>query len=381
MAGDLPAWLQVEGGEIVPIPERVAGVKRIFRLSGDGYGTSRIMRTLMAEGVQPFGKSGKWNVAYLDKILNDRRVLGEMQPRHTNNDPAGPIVANYFPPVVSDNEFNLARAGQIARRQKKGTRDRKHVNVFQSLLVSALDGEGFFLHNRGSARKTPLILINNAGNSCRAKMQTFPYLVLEKALLWEALPNLDPADVLPRTQTESPSVVETLRTRLKSIRADIAGLQADLKDAYSKHLSAVLRDKETEEEKVAGELQDELAKSARTVERAWKQLPRLANLIDCEGDTARLRIRPVLRAIVTDARMLVVRRAPWSLAAVQLFFHGSGVRSWLVGYRQGCRFRPTRGFWRPLSTVVDPVPDLRKREDAQGLEQFLLRMDLPQSGE
>jgi DNA invertase Pin-like site-specific DNA recombinase len=389
MAGELPGWLQRVNGEIVPIPERVAAVRRIFRLSGDGFGAARIMRTLIAEKHLPFGSSGKWNVAYLDKILNDRRVLGEMQPRHTNNDPAGPVIANYFPRVIEDDEFNLARAGQVARRQKvdtrgrkqvdklgrpiyDGPRDRQRVNVFQSLLVSALDGEPFILHNRGSARKTPMVLLNNAGVACRAKSQTFPYDVLEKALLWEALPGLDPADVLPRTQTENPSVVETLRARLKSIRADIAGLQADLKDAYSKHLSAVLRDKEAEEEKVAGELQDELAKSARTVERAWEQMPRLAHLIETEGDAARLRIRPVLRAIVSDARMLVVRCASWSLAATQFWFVGGGHRSWLICYRQACRFRPG-GAWADSLTDVGKLGpfDLRKPDRAAALAEVL----------
>jgi DNA invertase Pin-like site-specific DNA recombinase len=389
-AGQLPAWLKWENDEMVPIPERVAAVKRIFSLSADEYGKARIVRKLVEEGHQPFGEvkvsegrtrsqfSGKWTVAYIEKLLNDKRVLGHCQPRHTDDTPDGAVIEDHFPRVIEDDEFELARAGQEGRRKQKGTRDRKHVNVFQSLLVNALDGEGFHLHNRGGwdNRKTQLHLVNNAGVNGRGRTQTFPYLVFEEAILSQ-LSEVNPADVLPKPEAQKPSAVETLRAKLRNIRADIAQIQADLKGAYSKHLSAVLRDQEKEEEKIAGELQDELAKRVRPVERAWEGLPGLVDLIRKEGDEARLRLRPVLRAVVEEMRLLLVKRGARLIGAVQCFFTGGGVRSYLIVYTPACRNRDVGRWVDSLPSVADAEElDLRDREDAAALEEVLAEMDL-----
>jgi DNA invertase Pin-like site-specific DNA recombinase len=77
MTRQIPAWLREVSGERVPIPERVAALKRIFRLSAEGCGRARIVRALTdpATGAPPFGTE-KWTRPYVNKILNDRRVLG-----------------------------------------------------------------------------------------------------------------------------------------------------------------------------------------------------------------------------------------------------------------------------------------------------------------
>ena len=114
MTRRLPAWLREVNGKLVPIPERVAAIKRVFRLSADGFGLSRIVRTLEKEKVPPFG-SKEWSRPYLNKLLNDRRVLGEYQPRLIGNTPDGKVIEGYYPRVVSEEEYLLARRGQESR--------------------------------------------------------------------------------------------------------------------------------------------------------------------------------------------------------------------------------------------------------------------------
>jgi DNA invertase Pin-like site-specific DNA recombinase len=374
MRGSLPAWLRIVNGVIVPIPEAVAAVGRIFELSGSGFGVARIIRTLIKEDFAPFGPTGRWSHSYINILLNDRRVLGEFQPMKGGK-PDGQVIPDYYPRVIEDDAFQLARAGQDGRR-RSGNRDRRHVNVFQGLLKSALDGEGFTMFNRATEKNPALMLAPLSGRFGRGPFQSFPYLVFEKAILWEALPGLDPALVLPKPQTEKPNVVEVLRARLKNIRSDLAGLQASLKESYSKTLDAILRDKEKEEERIAGELQDELAKSVQTVEKAWEQMPRLAQLIEAEGDEARLRIRSALRTIVSDARLLLIRRQPQLFALTQFFFTGGGSRSWLVCYRQASRNRPGGWCWCSLDEALGADDlDLRRRDHAARAEAGLLKLD------
>jgi hypothetical protein len=377
MTGIIPAWLEMVNGQLIPIPGCVAALKRIYALSAAGFGKARIIRALTAENIRPFGLSGKWTVPYIGKILTDRRALGELQPRRADGTPDGPPLARYYPRVITDDEFNLACAGQAGRRSGTvRTRDRRHVNVFQSLLVNARDGEGFFLQKHGTRTQAQLILVNSASSAGRAPTQTFPYDVFEQAIL-SHLAEIKVEDVLPRQKAQKPSAAEVLRARLKNVRSDIAQLQADLREGYSKHLAAVLREREAEEEKVAAELQDELTRDARPAEKAWEELPKLVELIRKEGDEARLRLRPLLRGIIEDARLLLVRRGSRLIAAVQFFFAGGAVRHYLIVYQAAGRNRP-RGWWsRSLAEAALPDTfDLRKREHVMDLQAALMELPL-----
>src|SRR5437016_5712371 len=54
VAGPLPSWIEKKGSKLHLIPERAAVVRRIFNLAASGYGRSRIVQTLKAEGVPSF---------------------------------------------------------------------------------------------------------------------------------------------------------------------------------------------------------------------------------------------------------------------------------------------------------------------------------------
>jgi len=372
-SGRLPAWLRIVKGQMVTVPERVFAVKRIFQLSAEGYGQARIIRTLGEEGIKPMGRSvNGWGHSYIQLLLTDNRVKGQLVLVD------GTVLPNYYPRIIEDDLFNLARKIDNGERdklgRKSGPRDVKHVNTFQGLLTSALDGEGFFLHKK----RDRLMLEGAAGANGRGKSQTFPFDVFEEAILGK-LKEINPADVLP-WQTDRPSTVDLLRAKLADIRSDIAGLQADLRSGYSKALAAVLRDKEQEEIQIAGELQDELAASVRPAERAWEELPSLVNLIKEHGDEARLRIRSVLRSIIEDARLLLVRRDSYTLAGVQINFQGGAVRHYLVIYRQACSQRArdcrTLDFKRTGQKPLPAVPDLRDPEQARRFALRLQALDL-----
>jgi DNA invertase Pin-like site-specific DNA recombinase len=371
MTGRVPAWLRIVNGEFVPIPERVAAFRRVFELSAAGYGQARIIRTLNKEGHAPMGRSKNgWGHSYIQLILTDRRALGEL----TMVD--GTVLPSYYPRIVSDDLFALANKADSGQEdaigRKSGPRDRKWVNTFQGLLVNALDGEGFFIHKK----RSHLMLEGAGGANGRGKSQTFPYDVFEEAILGQ-LREVNPADVLPTPETDKPKTVDVLRAKLANIRADIAGLQADLKQAYSRALAAVLREKEAEEEQTAGALQDELAASVRPADKAWEELPSLVDLIREQGDEARLRIRGVLRSIVQEARVLLVRRASYTLAGVQVYFTGGAVRHYLVVYRTACPGRPRSWWCRSLASVANPADlDLRRREDAAALAEVLAEVNL-----
>jgi len=147
MTGNAPRWFKrdakgnkaiIRDGKLVPDPERVAVVKRIFKLAGDGYGNVSIAKKLKEDGVQSFGgRRETWTRSYLNLILKDRRSLGEHQPMK-NGKPDGPVIPNYYPAVITEEEWLAVRSGRQQRTTTRGRRG-KHVNIFAGLLKCALD--------------------------------------------------------------------------------------------------------------------------------------------------------------------------------------------------------------------------------------------------
>jgi DNA invertase Pin-like site-specific DNA recombinase len=379
ITGRLPAWLELANGKVRLRPGPAAAVKRIFALAGQGLGKTRIAAALLREKVPAFGPSGAWVTDYIHKILTDRRVLGECQLRKAGGVPDGPAIAGYFPRVIEDPEWDLARAGLEERRgtDRRGRAlvraERKHVNTFRGLVTNALDGESFYLAQRSEGL---WILRNHGGAEGHGATSTFPYLVFEEAIL-SLLREVDPEEVLPRAQA-GPSKAEVLRARLANVRHDLAGIQASLKGGYSKALDAVLRAKEAEEERVAAELQEEQSRTTRPAAKAWEDFPGLAEMVKQGGDEARLRLRPVLRRVVNGLWMVAVRRGSYKLAAVQAWFADSDQhRSYLIVHRAGAYRRP--GGWWARSFAAAALPaglDLRKKKDAADLEKVLLAVDV-----
>jgi DNA invertase Pin-like site-specific DNA recombinase len=388
----LPAWMEYIGdkhnGAARLIPERVAAVKRIFQLAADGHGHTRIVKTLHKEGIQPFGEvrvtegrsrsqfSGKWTRPYIRLILNDRRALGELQPRKADGSPDGSALVNYFPAVISEEEFLLARAGQAGRQSNgnpPGIRQSRYVNVFKGLLTHARDGEGFLLHNKGTAARPELILVNAKGNGGRDKCYTFPYPIFEEAVLG-LLRELDPRQILPK-DAEAPSRLDVLRAKLDNLRQDIAKIQEDLRDGYSKALVEVLRTQEAAEETVATELQEELVKTIKPAAKAWKELPSLIDVIRSAADpeAVRLKLRLLLRQLVTEGVVLIVRRGSFQIALVRFHFTGGASRDYLLIYQPKANRRA--GGWSARSFATRKPADLHKRTDLRRLEKELLDAD------
>jgi DNA invertase Pin-like site-specific DNA recombinase len=379
-----PAWCEVtayergKGGQLRLVPERAEAIRRIFELAAQGYGLVRIVQTLIQEGRAPFA-GGHWSRAYVRLILSDRRALGELQLCDREGNADGPPVKSYLPAVVSEEEFALARAGMLAR---KGTRDRvptakrkAHFNLFKGLLRHARDGGSFYLRDPGPHVKG-LVLRTSTGDDGRGKNYTFPYLPFEGAIL-KLLKELNPADVLPGGK-DTPGLADVLRAKLAAIRQDLAGLQADLKEGYSKALSTVLREKEIEEEQIATRLQEELAKAARHAERDWEELPNLAALVKEGGDEARLRLRPVLRRVVSGMWILPVRRGSYLLVAVQIYFADSDARRNYLIVHQATGFNRPGGGWAEsfAKAGLPEALDLRRRDHVRQLERDLAAFEL-----
>ena len=132
-----PAWLRLQDDrtEFEIIPERIEIVLRIFKLCDEGMGAHSIARTLSEDGVSTFGRSERWAAASVNKILGNRAVIGEFQPKRAGK-AEGDAVENYYPAIVPSELFYRCQAARSERRSTgRGRKGDRVKNLFSGLAT------------------------------------------------------------------------------------------------------------------------------------------------------------------------------------------------------------------------------------------------------
>lgn len=145
-----PSWLEwsSEESQFTEVEDRVAIVKHIFEMYVyGGLGTTAIASALNREAVESFNKKG-WHGSYIDKILFDRKVIGEMRGRSSE------VFENYYPQVIDTELFLLAQQHHKARSKQFRTSSSDNPQPFDiySGMVFCICGQEAKLQNKGSNR-------------------------------------------------------------------------------------------------------------------------------------------------------------------------------------------------------------------------------------
>jgi DNA invertase Pin-like site-specific DNA recombinase len=397
----MPPWLEPagegDGRRAVIVPEKVATVRRIFDMVIAGHGVSRVVRTLVEDGTPPIARRQAWCRTTVRRILADRTVLGEYQPRRgrgkeraTDGDP----IKGYFPAVVSPATFHQARACLGSRKLQNAGRESKLANVFSGLLKDARTGASYITALRieyatkrpadmpkGGKRKDGkrhhvLLSAVKAGGS-----SSFPFAVFERAVLGR-LSEIDPRELLPPTG-EADEVLG-LAGELASVEAEVEAIAAEMDREFSDVLAGVLRRKEARKKDLASRLADARLRAANPAVEAWGEAQTLLGALDNAPDQgeAKLRLRAVLRRVVESIWLLVVGRGRDRLCVVQCRFAGGEHRDSLIYHKpsksNGKATVPGGTRARSLADVADLGPlDLRTAGDVRDLTEFLEVADLP----
>src|SRR5262249_28026134 len=105
-----------------------------------------------------------WNTSYVKAILKSRAAFGEFTPRcgrapSSRREAAGPAIAHYCPPVITEDEFYAAQEAVTGRKVKGAGRPAKQlVNLFAGMLRDARTGGR--LHLRQYAGSTPRHMVH-----------------------------------------------------------------------------------------------------------------------------------------------------------------------------------------------------------------------------
>ena len=135
-----PYWLKPTADEkgFEFIPERVEIVRRIFKMSMEGVGGATIVKMFNKEGVPVFSpKSNGWQNSYIEKVFNSVSVYGALQLKLQRDGEQTELeeIPDYYPAIMSKEEWLLAAAARKSRRTRGGVSKGKQLsNLFSGLL-------------------------------------------------------------------------------------------------------------------------------------------------------------------------------------------------------------------------------------------------------
>lgn len=167
MGKAIPLWLELTPDRAFEVREdRADVVRRIFQLAIDGYGKSATANLLIAERVPCFkldretkAITYKWATSSIDKILNNKAVLGFYQPYSVQvaaegkRLPSGDAIPGYYPAIVDESTFYQAQGAIGGRKTSRATRQTKNFNVWQKLAKCVHCGTAMHLVNKGRPPK------------------------------------------------------------------------------------------------------------------------------------------------------------------------------------------------------------------------------------
>jgi DNA invertase Pin-like site-specific DNA recombinase len=384
LTGKCPFWLMPseDRTRFIEKPEAVEVVKRMFRLAREGHGSFALSRRLNEEGV-PSPHRKAWNNVSVLSVLRNRAVLGEFTPhrgRPGAREPAGATIADYYPSVISEEEFYAVQAAIKARKNQRGPRGKGVRNLFTELVKDARDSTPMHITEK---RKGDFRMISSGAMQGKAgtRYVSFSYPVFERAVL-SLLAEVDPREVL--AQEDGPDEVSTLQGELAGVETRIADLEAELLDGDVAAAVKALRKLEDKKKDLAEKLAAAKERVAHPLSDSWRECQSLLAVLDRapDPDESRLRLRSALHRVIDSIRVLVVPRGRDRLAAVQVWFaDGPHCRDYLILHRlpqaNGSACQEGRWWAKSLASVAEPGDlDLRKRGDVAKLEAALAAVDV-----
>lgn len=159
MTRRIPAWLEVVGAppRFIPIPGRCEVVRRIFEETVAGFGKHHIARNLNRDAVATFGRAEGWHASYVQKILRNPAVIGELHParkaRGSRREATGDVVPDYFPEVIDADLYRKAMRAMGERSRGFSGRGRRLVNLFSGLARCGSCGSRMTFRGKGRKQR------------------------------------------------------------------------------------------------------------------------------------------------------------------------------------------------------------------------------------
>ncbi|HXP73075.1 MAG TPA: recombinase family protein, partial [Stellaceae bacterium] len=316
-----PSWLQLDrvasggrNGAFKVNSKRADILRRIFDLTINGHGKGSIARMLNREGVPAFGGGKGWYPSSIQNLLESEATFGVFRPMREDGDDAsglrrrvaeGEPIRDYFPAVISEDTFLLAKKARQGRRIAITRKTERMANLFTGLARCGVCDAPMHLVTKGTKSGRAVLVCSNARRGvggCRYASWHYP---LTERFIIETLEELDLRELFP-------SIYKTTETTLQALTKAKATADARLEKAKAESARVVelLVSRPTSEALLAR--LDEAEKAVRTLTEEVQRLAQdtaaeARKLKDAERDhhdarTAMKELRRVHRS--RDARAI-----------------------------------------------------------------------------
>ena len=195
----IPSWIEYNetSKEMVLVPGMAKVIRKIFQLSVEENSGSYVITRYLNANLKDFPKpiqavshnnrTTTWGESYVKKILSNTSVYGDFQPHKMVNGvrvPDGEPIKDYFPAVISKEEFLLCKK-RIKDRKLSGAgrKGSQYSNIFSQLLVCSECGGRVVYLNKGKAPKGGSYLCCRRSNEGSCNSLSWAYDDFEAAFL------------------------------------------------------------------------------------------------------------------------------------------------------------------------------------------------------
>jgi DNA invertase Pin-like site-specific DNA recombinase len=392
----LPAWLRLskDRQQIEVIPEAEKAIKLIYKWAGEGLGLNAITARLNEEGIKPIGNNIRrtvlktsWRRSYVAKLLQEKTVVGEFQP-HVLNDgkrvPQGDPIPDYFPQVISEEEWYRVRQAVRNRGKELGPKGVGIASLFTGLIHDARDGQKMHLVYAGSSRKnnTRTVLSYGTRNGEPGSMRLpFPYDAVEKAFL-RLVRELKVSDLSSDNLEKQEQEMATVAGKLKELEEKISAVQERaMKEKGIDALFGLLERLDKERKETAAELERLKTAAGNQRPAVLEDAQSLIDLLEqVEGEeliSLRTKVKARIKQLISEVWMLVWDATPTiRVAEADIFFNTGKVKGFvLVWFRKGKLRGHVAGGGSLLVAAGKPMrsDDLREYRKNEGLREAYKR--------
>jgi DNA invertase Pin-like site-specific DNA recombinase len=337
-----PAWIKLKDDRtgFVLIEDRAEIVRQIVRLALSGYGDIRLVRKLNDDKVPVISGHEHWTNAYVSKILKSPALIGYYEPGMDDKDGrrvlTGEVWTDYFPAVITQEEYYQLRAARQSRTSQRGPSGTEVANLFTGLLHNARDGQPYQRIVKNHAR---LISASFRNGLSDGDTQSFPYEPLENAFLYGFAGQLKLQDLYGgESPIPSDDMLTTLLGELADVDTRIAVVKQRIQtDSGITAFLDVLADLDRKRKDLVEKIEEERTRQVQIGKEATvlSDLQALAKLWAGEHpdrSDIRTRIKAKIRQLISEIWMVVYgrKRSKFKSAQLQIFFRGGGSKMLVV---------------------------------------------------
>lgn len=391
-----PAWLKVKENEFEVIPEAGETIKMIFDLKLKGVGKVAIAKTLNSNGVwkpppnkRKLIKGNGWRESYIQKILQNRAVVGEYQPHEIDSkgkrEPIGEPIPNYYPRVIEDDAF-LTVQEKFKENKGKGGRRGKARNLLRHLVKCAYCGGSMAFVDKGKPPKGASYLVcDNARLGIKCTRHSIRYDECERIVL-ENCRGLRVDEVLPNPNEQSRRCLSLRKrvqghiTKLRDIKKRIGNLINQISEESDTEVGKLLKNKieelqeQTKEIKVQQETDErELRKAESSLQSFTKWQKDLASLQKAIKKDNNVELRMHLQ---THLRELIEKIEVFPIGFKELYdiYKDDGYRAGRIVHKDGKKkVLKSPGYFDRTETIENELYDVVGEADPEFVRSKLFR--------